>query len=84
MTGVVNLSKFDDRFRAAEARIFWCVASELRHAVADPATPQHEIDALVDEITSHHEYTDSQRIRDRCAELLAMVPAPRPLLTVVE
>lgn len=61
-------------FLEAEARLFWNIAGEYRHALADGAA-QFEIDNLVDEISTFRKNTESDHIRRKCDELLAL-PVP--------
>ena len=62
-----------------EAKMFFQIASELRHATVEGAT-QAEIDYLVDEVDTMLKYTDSPIIRERCAKLLGQHRASLPIL----
>lgn len=52
-----------------EAKTFFHVVSELRHAEREHADPI-EISLLLDEIDTMRQYTDSPMIRERCSALL--------------
>lgn len=52
-----------------EARLFFAIAAELRHAYREGGTPE-EIAELVDEIDTFSRYTEQPMLRERCAEIL--------------
>lgn len=52
-----------------EARLFFAMAAELRHAYREGGTPA-EIAELTDEIDTLSRYTDYPALRERCAAIL--------------
>jgi len=52
-----------------EAKTFFHVVSELRHAERHGADPI-EISLLLDEVDTMRQYTDSPMIRERCSAIL--------------
>ncbi len=57
-------------WKSQEALLYWQIASETRHAL-EAGAPEYEIEDLASEWEGRMLHTDSPRIRQGCANLLA-------------